>query len=58
MSLTDLVLFSPPLADLLNSGRRATVDKYACIETMNQMILSFFDCYLKGQGEFNYSGAY
>lgn len=58
MSLTDLVLFSPPLADLLNSGRRATVDKYACIETMNQMILSFFNCYLKGQGEFNYSGAY
>ena len=58
MSLTDLVLFSPLLADLLNSGRKATADKYACIDTMNQMILSFFDCYLKGQGEFNYSGAY
>ena len=58
MSLTDLVLFSPPLADLLNSGRKATVDKYVCLDTMNQMILSFFDCYLKGQGKFNYSGAY
>lgn len=58
MNLTDLVLFSPLLADLLNSGRRATVDKYVCIDTMNQMILSFFDCYLKGQREFNYSGAY
>lgn len=58
MNLTDLVLFSPLLADLLNSGRKATVDKYACIDTMNQMVLSFFDCYLKGQGQFHYSGAY
>jgi len=58
MNLTDLVLCSPFLADQLNSGRKATADKYQCIETMNQMILGFFNCYLKGQGEFHYKGAY
>lgn len=58
MSLTDLVLFSPILANMLNSGRKAEVDPYYCIETMNGIILEFFDCYLKGSGTFNSAGMY
>lgn len=62
LSLTDLAFVSPFLADRLNSeldsGCKATVDKYTCINTMNRIILSFFNCYLKGQGNFSYSGTY
>lgn len=58
MNLTDLVLFSPFLADQLNAGRKASADRYQCLQTMNSMILRFFDCYLKGQGRFDDRGAY
>lgn len=58
MSLTDLALVSPALANMLNSGRKATIDSYDCIERMNQIILEFFDCYLKEKGSFTSAGMY
>lgn len=56
MSYTDLPLFSPLLANQLSgiSGglSKANVDKYYCIETMNKLVLEFFNCYVKGEGGF------
>ncbi len=56
MSYTDLPLFSPMLAEMLSgiSGGNtpATVDNYYCIETMNRLVLEFFNCYLKEEGSF------
>lgn len=56
MSYTDLPLFSPLLANQLagisGDSSRANVDKYYCIETMNKLVLEFFNSYLKGQSEF------
>ena len=57
LSVTDLPLFSPTLAYMLQGGP-AEIDKYYCIETMNRIILEFFDCYLKGEGSFDYKGTY
>ncbi|WP_405105258.1 alpha/beta hydrolase [Paenibacillus sp. FSL K6-1217] len=51
LSLTDLPLFSPILANVLQHGR-ADIDKYYCIETMNKLILEFYDYTLKGTGQF------
>lgn len=58
MSLTDLSLVSPVLASTLDSGRRAEIDPNTCLETMNRIILEFFDCYLKGIGSFRSAGIY
>ncbi len=58
MSLTDLALVSPVLANVLDSGRKAEIDKYYCIETLNRIILEFFDCYLKDTGSFASAGMY
>lgn len=55
MDYTDLPLFSPILASLLGSG---SLDKTECIETMNRIILEFFDCYLKDEGEFQVQECY
>ncbi|WP_339276871.1 dienelactone hydrolase family protein [Paenibacillus sp. FSL W8-0426] len=52
LSLTDLPLFSPILANLLHEGRKANIDKYYAIETQNELILRFFDYALKNQGQF------
>ncbi|KOP68391.1 acetylhydrolase [Bacillus sp. FJAT-18019] len=52
LSLTDLPLFSPILANLLQQGRKADIDKYYAIETQNELILRFFDYALKNQGQF------
>ncbi|WP_407053823.1 alpha/beta hydrolase family protein [Paenibacillus dendritiformis] len=57
MSLTDLALFSPMLANMLQGGR-AEIDAHYCIDTMNRIILEFFDCYLKGKGSFTSAGTY
>lgn len=46
LSLTDLALVSPFLADLLNGGK-AHIDPLKCIEKENQIILEFFDYKLK-----------
>ncbi len=63
MSLTDLPLFSPLLTKLIcgsikkiNSQTKA--DKYYVIETMNNIVLKFFDSYLKGKGSFDSAGIY
>lgn len=48
MNFTDLPLFSPILASLLGVGE---VDATECITTMNEIILEYFDCYLKGEAD-------
>lgn len=48
LNFTDLPLFSPILAKLLGVGR---IDARYCIETMNSIVLAFFDCYLKDAKE-------
>lgn len=47
MNFTDLPLLSPTLASYLGVGE---VDAEQCIVTMNQMILEYFNCYLKDEG--------
>lgn len=49
MNFTDLPLFSPVLASLLGTG---TIDETKCVETMNEIVLDYFEFYLKGKGEF------
>lgn len=51
LSLTDLPLFSPLLANVMQGGK-ADIDKYYSIETANELILEFFDYELKGIGDF------
>ncbi len=55
MNFTDLPLISPLLADLLGTG---SVDAGECIDTMNGLILRFYDCYLKNEGEFSVEESY
>lgn len=57
LSLTDLPIVSPILANLLQGGK-ANIDPYYCIETENQLILTFFDAKLKGIGQFNSKKTY
>ena len=47
LNFTDLPLFSPTLAKMLGVG---TVDARYCIETMNKVVLEFFNGYLKDTG--------
>ncbi len=47
LNFTDLPLFSPILAGKLGIG---TIDARYCIETMNQVVLAFFNGYLKDAG--------
>lgn len=49
MDFTDLPLFSPALAGMLGTG---DVDNTEMIKTLNGLVLDFFDCYLKGEGNF------
>jgi dienelactone hydrolase len=51
LSLTDLPLFSPILANILQGGT-AGIDNYYSIETTNELIVKFFDYQLKGIGHF------
>lgn len=57
LSLTDLPLFSPMFANMLQGGK-AAIDPYYCIETENELILKFFDYALKGIGSFTAAGTY
>lgn len=57
MDLTDLPLFSPVLAGMLNASD-SSVDHEECIDTLNRIVLEFFDCYLKGEGTFNVNESY
>lgn len=47
LNFTDLPLFSPTLAEMLGVG---TIDERYCIETMNKVVLEFFNSYLKNTG--------
>lgn len=47
MNFTDLPLFSPILASFLGVGE---IDATECITTMNEIILEFFNYYLKDEG--------
>jgi dienelactone hydrolase len=55
LNFTDLPMFSPFLAGLLGTGE---VDSRYCIETMNQVILDYFDYYLKDAKELNLRADY
>jgi len=55
MDLTDLPLFSPFLAGMLESG---DIDHGECIDQVNSIVLQFFNCYLKDEGNFTVSESY
>ncbi|MDO4333679.1 MAG: hypothetical protein Q4C58_13475 [Eubacteriales bacterium] len=55
MNFTDLPLFSPILASLLGTG---TVDETECVRTMNEIILQYYNFWLKGEGEINIKESY
>lgn len=55
MDYTDLPLFSPFLGKLLGSGN---VDNAYMMEQLNSLAVSFFDCYLKGEGQFSVNESY
>lgn len=55
LNFTDLPLFSPLLAGILGTG---DIDSRYCIETTNQIVLSYFDYYLKGTGELDIQSKY
>lgn len=62
MSYTDLPLFSPLLANQLSGisggSAEAKVDATYAIETMNMLVLEFFNCYLKDIGKFDVKESY
>lgn len=55
LNFTDLPLFSPVLAKMLGVGE---VDARECIENVNEVVLTFFDYYLKGKGELDLKEEY
>ena len=55
MNFTDLPLFSPVLAKNLGTG---SVDPEACIDKVNEIVVEFFDCFLKENGGFSISEKY
>ena len=55
MNMTDLPLISPFFAEKLGTG---DIEPEKCTDTLNRLILDFFDCYLKGQGEFSVQESY
>ncbi|RFB12709.1 acetylhydrolase [Bacillus sp. HNG] len=63
LSLTDLPLVSPLLVKMMNSpvekGTNSHAsDKYKVLETMNEIVLEFFNSYLKDEGSFESAGTY
>ncbi len=57
LDLTDLALTSPFLTKVLNGGKSAD-DSRHCLNTINRFCLEFFDCFLKGKGDFRSEGEY
>ena len=57
LDLTDLSLISPLLTRMLN-GHKSQIDAQYCLTTINKVCLAFFDCYLKGKGNFTMAGTY
>jgi dienelactone hydrolase len=56
-NLTDLSLFSPIIANILQ-GSKAEINPTHCIEIMNEVILNFFNYYLKDAENFDLSVMY
>ncbi len=55
LNFTDLPLFSPALASMLGIG---SVDSRYCIDTMNNIVLAFFNHTLKGAAELSLQSEY
>ncbi|MGI1659387.1 MAG: alpha/beta hydrolase family protein [Desulfitobacterium sp.] len=55
LNFTDLPLFSPVLAGILGTG---DIDSRYCLETMNEVVLNYFDYYLKDLGELKIQAVY
>lgn len=55
LNFTDLPLFSPFLASLLGTGE---IDPVSCIQTMNEVILNYYNHYLKLNEELNIKESY
>ena len=55
MDFTDLPMFSPFLGGLLGSG---DVDNEAFMNTVNSIVLNWFDYYLKGEGTLDIQARY
>ena len=58
MNLTDLPLFSPTLASMLDNSSAGEIDARECIEKLNALVLSWFDEYLKGEGKATIAESY
>lgn len=63
MSLTDLILFSPFLVNMIEGSTdkingATPADPHFILDTLNASILDFFDCYLKDEGPFTMAGEY
>lgn len=63
MSMTDLPLISPFLVSMINAsvpkgGGGHAADALSTIDKMNEIVLKFFNVYLKGEGSFTYKGTY
>ena len=57
LDLTDLALESPFLTNML-MGHESTTSAEYCLKTINEVVLQFFDSYLKGKGSFTAEGTY
>lgn len=55
LNFTDLPLFSPFLAQMLGTG---SIDRVYCIETMNSVVLEYFNYYLKNTKVLNILNEY
>lgn len=57
LTLTDLALTSPIITRILNQKKSERTAEYS-LKTINKLSLEFFDCYLKGIGDFASDGVY
>lgn len=55
MNFCDLPLISPPIAAMFGVGKR---DAHECVETMNDMVLNYFDYYLKNSSQLQIANEY
>jgi len=55
MNFTDLPLFSPFLAGMFKADK---IDAGECVDQMNELVLEFYDCKLKGAGNFEVKDCY
>jgi dienelactone hydrolase len=63
LSLTDLPLVSPFLVYMMNGttekgAAKQIADKYEVLETMNEVVLEFFNSYVKDEGRFQAASTY